>query len=32
MYSLHEVVIYDTDQSTNRTGIESDMNTYFSIY
>ena len=31
MYSLHEVVIYDTDQSTNRTGIESDINNHFAI-
>jgi hypothetical protein len=26
-----EMIIWDTDQSSNRTGIESDINTYFSI-
>jgi hypothetical protein len=29
---LQEVVVYHSDQSSNRTGIESDINTYFSIY
>ena len=28
----YEYIIYDSDQSSNRTGIESDINTYFSIY
>jgi hypothetical protein len=27
-----EVVLWTNDQSSNRTGIESDINTYFSIY
>ena len=27
-----EMIIWDTDQSSNRTGIESDINGYFSIY
>ena len=27
-----EIVLWTTDQSTNRTGIETDINTYFSIY
>jgi hypothetical protein len=32
--NLHrqELIIYHSDQSSNRTGIESDINTYFSIY
>ena len=29
---IQEVIFYDSDQSSNRTGIESDINTYFSIY
>jgi hypothetical protein len=29
---LQEAVFYESDQSTNRTGIESNINTYFSIY
>jgi len=29
---IQEVVLWSADQSTNRTGIESDINTYFSIY
>ena len=29
---LQEVIIYHTDQSSNRSGIETDINTYFSIY
>ena len=32
MYNLQELIIYHSDQSSNRTGIESDINTYFSIY
>jgi hypothetical protein len=32
MSMMQEVVIWDTDQTTNRTGIETDINTYFSIY
>ena len=30
--SLQEVVLYDTEQSSNRTGIESNINTFYSIY
>jgi len=30
--NLQEVIIYSASQSTNRTGIESDINDYFSIY
>ena len=29
---LQEIVIYHSDQSSNRSGIETDINTYFSIY
>ena len=29
---IQEAVFWSADQSTNRTGIESDINTYFSIY
>ena len=29
---VQELIIYTSDQSSNRTGIESDINTYFSIY
>jgi hypothetical protein len=29
---IQEIVAYKVDQGTNRTGIESDINTYFSIY
>jgi hypothetical protein len=29
---IQELVIYDSDQSSNRTGIESNINTYYSIY
>jgi hypothetical protein len=32
MKRTQEVIIYQSDQSSNRTGIESDINTYFSIY
>jgi len=32
VYVYQELVIYDSDQSSNRTGIESNVNTYFSIY
>ena len=31
-HHISEFVLYPSDQSTNRTGIESDINTYFSIY
>jgi hypothetical protein len=31
-YDYQELIIYHSDQSTNRTGIETDINTYFSIY
>jgi hypothetical protein len=30
--TMQEMILWDADQSTNRTGIESDINTYFSIY
>jgi hypothetical protein len=29
---LSELVLYSSDQSSNRTGIESNINTYYSIY
>jgi hypothetical protein len=29
---LQEIIVYDSDQSSNRTGIESNINTYYSIY
>lgn len=29
---MHEIVFYKTDQSANRSGINSNMNTFFSIY
>ena len=29
---LQECILYATDQSSNRTGIETDINTHFSIY
>lgn len=32
MHEMQEIVFWETDQSSNRTGIESDINTYFSIY
>lgn len=30
--TLQEVVYYNTDQSTNRTGIESNMNSFYTVY
>ncbi len=30
--TIQEIVCYTTDQRTNRTGIEGNINTYFSIY
>jgi hypothetical protein len=30
--SIKELIIYNSDQSSNRTGIESNINTYYSIY
>ena len=30
--TMQEVVMYDSDESSNRTGIEGNINTYFSIY
>jgi hypothetical protein len=30
--TFQEVVVYHSDQSSNRTGIESDINSYYSIY
>lgn len=32
MLSSQEIVIYDSDQSSNRTGIESNINGFYSIY
>jgi hypothetical protein len=32
MYQMQECVIYLTNQLTNRTGIESNINTYYAIY
>jgi hypothetical protein len=29
---MHELIIYTSDQSSNRTGIENNINTYYSIY
>jgi hypothetical protein len=29
---MHELIIYTSDQSSNRTGIESNINTYYAIY
>ena len=29
---FQEVIIYDSDKSSNRTGIESNINTFYSIY
>ena len=30
--TMQEVVMYDSDESSNRTGIETDINGYFSIW
>jgi hypothetical protein len=30
--TMQELIMWPTDQSSNRTGIETDINTYFSIY
>jgi len=30
--TVQEIILYGTDQSSNRTGIESNINTYYSIY
>jgi hypothetical protein len=30
--NYHEMVIYDTDQTSNRTGIETNINSYYEIY
>lgn len=30
--TIQEFIMYDSDQSANRTGIESNINTYYSIY
>lgn len=32
IYRLQEAVFYNSEQSTNRTGIESNINTFYSIY
>ena len=31
-YDMQEIIIYHSDQSSNRTGIQTNLNTYFSIY
>jgi len=30
--TIQEIIVYDSDASSNRTGIESNINTYYSIY
>jgi hypothetical protein len=30
--NITEMIVYPSDQSTNRSGIESNINTYYSIY
>jgi hypothetical protein len=30
--TMQEIVIYESDQSSNRTNIESNINTFYSIY
>jgi len=30
--NMQEIILYNTDQRTNRSGIETDINDYFSIY
>jgi len=32
MYSMQELIIYNTDQSSNRTNIEDNINTFYSIF
>jgi hypothetical protein len=32
MMTMQELILYPSDQSSNRTGIESNINTYYSIY
>jgi len=32
MYSMQEFIIYPSDQSTNRSGIETNINDFYSIY
>ena len=32
LVKFQELIIYDSDQSSNRSGIETDINDYFSIY
>jgi hypothetical protein len=32
MYNTQEIVIYNSDQSSNRTGIETNINDFYSIY
>jgi hypothetical protein len=29
---VQEIIIFDSDQSTNRTGIETNINDHFDIY
>lgn len=30
--NIQEIIVYDSDQSANRTGIETDINNYYNIY
>jgi hypothetical protein len=30
--TIQEVILYGSDESSNRTGIESNINTHYSIY
>ena len=32
MGSIQELIVYPSDEASNRTGIESNVNTYYSIY
>jgi len=32
MHNMQEIIFWESDQSSNRTAIESNVNTYFSIY
>ena len=32
MYDMQELIIYHSNESSNRTGIETNINDYFDIY
>ena len=32
MFNMQEIIFYESDQSSNRTGIEDNINTFYSIY